>query len=153
DFDAFVATWRTAPEGQRQWNGPGTHCKSGPGGDTRSAAAVVWWSDPMRRKHCRVVAERVDCGRTMESDLLEPEFDPWDKKPERPMLWRTCPDDVYLRQEGNAWVLWAACRCGAAGPPEELRWMGPWCAACHDRAEEGTPLSRPGVSRPVVFSG
>src|SRR5262245_41994965 len=99
DFDAFVATWRTAPEGQRQWNGPGTHRKSGPGGDTRSAAAVVWWSDPMRRKHCRVVAERVDCGRTMESDLLEPEFDPWDKKPERPMLWRTYPDDVYLRQE------------------------------------------------------
>jgi WD40 repeat protein len=31
--------------------------------------------------------------------------------------------------------------------------MGPWCAACHDRAEEGTPLLRPGVCPPVVFSG
>jgi WD40 repeat protein len=31
--------------------------------------------------------------------------------------------------------------------------MGPWCAACHDRAEEGSPFTRPGVCRPVVFSG
>src|SRR5262249_60586876 len=101
DFHAFVATWRTAPEGQRQWNAPGPFRKKGPGGDTRSAAAVVWWSDPMRRKHCRVVAERVDCGRTMESDLLEPEYDPWDKKPERPVLWRGYPPRPRFRLPGE----------------------------------------------------
>src|SRR5262245_54136852 len=153
DFAAFVKKWRATPEGQRQWNAPGTYRKKGPGGDTRSAAAVVWWSGPMGREHCRVVSERVDCGRTMEGDLLEPEYDPWDKKPERPVLWRVYADDLYLRQQGKEWRLWAACRCGASGPPEKLGWMGPWCTACHDRAEEGTPLTRPGVCRPVVFSG
>jgi DNA-binding beta-propeller fold protein YncE len=148
----FVTAWRAAQEGQRQWIGPGTYRKRGPGGDTRSAAAVVWWSDPLGRKHCRVVADRVDCGSTEEADLLEPEAG-HDDKPTRPMLWRVYPDDLYLRQKGKEWHLWAVCRCGAAGPPETLGWMGPWCAACHDRAEDGAPLSRPGVCPPVVFSG
>jgi WD40 repeat protein len=31
--------------------------------------------------------------------------------------------------------------------------MGPWCGACHDSAKGGQPLVRPGVCRPVVFSG
>jgi WD40 repeat protein len=153
DFNAFVRAWRTAPEGQRQWNAAGTHCKSSPGGDTRSCAAVVWWSDSLRGKHCRVVSERVDCRSTMEDDLLEPEFDPWDRYPECPVLWRVYPDDLYLRQQGDKWELWAACRCGASGPPEELGWMGPWCGACHQRAEAGSPPTRPDVCRPVVFSG
>src|SRR4051794_2817158 len=44
DFADFVASWRAAPEGQRQWTDPGISRKSGARGDTRSAAAVVWWS-------------------------------------------------------------------------------------------------------------
>jgi hypothetical protein len=150
DFPDFVKTWRRAAEGQRQWNGQGAHRKSGAGGDTRSAAAVVWWSDPLGRKHCRVVAERVDCGRDWEVNLLG--FGPDEDEP-RPVLWRVYPEDLYLQERGEERRLWAACRCGAAGTPEELRWMGPWCAACHDRAQEGAPLTRPDVCHPVVFAG
>jgi hypothetical protein len=153
DFTTFVAEWQAAAEGQRQWIGPGTHRKSGPGGDTRSAAAVAWWSDPLGRKHCRVVSERVDCRSAEERDLFRPDAARYEKPPARPVLWRVYPDDLCLREIDGQWHLWAACRCGAAGPPEKLGWMGPWCAACHDRAEEGTPLRRPGTCRPVVFSG
>jgi WD40 repeat protein len=87
----------------------------------------------------------------MEVDLLEP--NPHHDKPRRPWLWYIYPDDLCLRQEGQTEHLWAACRCGAAGRPEELGWMGPWCAACHDRAEEGASLNRPGVCPSAVFSG
>src|SRR6266542_4119944 len=139
DFTAFVTAWRAAPEGQRQWNAPGIFRKKGYAGDTRSAAAVVWWSDPLHRKHCRVVAERIECAGPMETGLFEPER--YKRYPERPVLWRVYPDDLYLREQADKWQLWAGCRCGASGTPEELGWMGPWCAACHDRAEEGTPLT------------
>jgi WD40 repeat protein len=154
DFAAFVAEWRAAPEGQRQWNGPGAARKKGSGGDTRSAAAVAWWSDPVRRRHCRVVADRVEYGSREEQDLFQPEYVRPGECHDRPVLWRVYPDDLYLRQaQGVEWWLWAACRCGATGTPESLGWMGPWCAACHDRAEEGNPPTRPGICRPVVFSG
>jgi hypothetical protein len=149
DFADFVTAWRAASEGQRQWTGPGTSRRIG---DGRSAAVLIWWSDPLGRKHCRVVAQRVLCGTPEEGDLLRPKFDPEGKAPERPLLWHVYPDDLYLYQTKRAWALWAACRCGAIGPPERLGWMGPWCAACHDRAEEGAPLARPGACPPVVFS-
>src|SRR5262249_5484724 len=41
--------------GQRQWLGQGAAHKKGAGGDTRSAATVAWWFDPLGRRHCRVV--------------------------------------------------------------------------------------------------
>ena len=37
DFNAFVRAWRSVPQGQRQWNTPGTFRKKGYRGDTRSA--------------------------------------------------------------------------------------------------------------------
>jgi WD40 repeat protein len=153
DFASFVADSWTAPEGERQWIGPGTHRTSGPGGDTRSAVAVAWWSDPLGRKHCRVIGDRIDCGSAEEQSLFWPDNRGFSPASQRPVLWRVYPDDLYLREVKGEWTLWAACRCGAAGPPEKLGWMGPWCAACHDRAEAGTPLTRPGTCRSVVFSG
>jgi WD40 repeat protein len=156
DFAVFVKAWRATAEGQQQWNAPGTHRSKGPAqlkGDSRSVAAVVWWSDPLKRQHCRVVSDRVECDSAPEQDLLDREFNSIRLFGVRPILWRVYPDDLYLRQHGKEWRLWAACRCGAAGSPESLGWMGPWCAACHDRAEKGNPLTRPGLCRPVVFSG
>jgi WD40 repeat protein len=139
DFAAFVRKWRAAPEGQRQWSGR----------NHMSTVAVAWWSDPLGRKHCRVVAAHCPADR----DLFWPERDHHTPPPQRPVLWRVYPDDLYLREEAGEWRLWAVCRCGTAGPPEKLGWMGPWCAACHDRAEEGCPQTRPGSCRPVVFAG
>jgi WD40 repeat protein len=149
DFADFVTAWRTEREGQRQWTGPRADRQRA---DIRSAVAVLWWDDPLGRKHCRVIADRDYFGNSPEGVLLNPEYDPYEKTGKRPLLWRIHPDDLCLRQNGKTWRLWATCRCGAAGPPEKLGWMGPWCAACHDRAEEGAPLSRPDVRPPVVFS-
>jgi WD40 repeat protein len=133
DFTAFVSKWRSAAEGRRQWKGKGS-------------VAVAWWSDPLGRKHCRVV------GAAGADDLFQPDTDAYREGRERPYLWLVYPDDLYPREQSGI-ELWAGCRCGASGPPERLGWMGPWCAACHDRAEEGAPQTRPGLCRPVVFSG
>jgi WD40 repeat protein len=152
-FDEFLLSWRAAPTGERQWTGPGKHRKNGPGGDARSAAAVAWWTDPVGRKHFRVAADRVNCGTPSEQSLFNPGQASVYEGERRPALWCVYPDDLYLRQQGSDWPLWAACRCGASGAPEALGWMGPWCAACHDRAEEGAPLTRPGDCPPVVFTG
>jgi WD40 repeat protein len=139
----FLASEWMAPEGQRQWQG------AGPRGDTRSVAAVVWWTDLRGRKHCRVVSGRVGCDDTQAQDLFQPDNEVFRKGRERPLLWRVYPDDLYLR-DAEGINLWAACRCGAVGTPEQLGWMGPWCAACHDRAEEGNPQAWPGVCRTVL---
>jgi WD40 repeat protein len=138
DFAAFLTELRSVPEGQRQWSAD----------RAASTMAMAWWSDPHGRKHCRVVSQRGG-GR----DLFQPDTNSWRKGRERPVLWRVYPDDLCLTEEGEERRLWGCCRCGASGRPEDLGWMGPWCAACHDRAEEGEPQTRPGVCRPVVFSG
>jgi hypothetical protein len=149
-FAEFVAGWRRASvePGQRQWLGGGVSLRTGAGRDTRSVAAAAWWLDRLGRRHCRVVAARVQCGTASESDLLQPFKHDTERWGERPILWRVYPDDLYLRQQRDGWGLWAACRCGAAGTPEELGWMGPCCAACHDRSEEGAAPDR----SPVTFT-
>jgi WD40 repeat protein len=135
-LEAFLSRWQADAEGEQQWNGQS------------SSTAIVWWSDPIGRKHCRIVSKR-----NTGTSLFQPDTDRYRKGRERPLLWKTYPDDLYIREEGEERRLWAVCRCGAAGPPEKLGWMGPWCAACHDRAVEGQPQSRPGLHRPVVFTG
>jgi WD40 repeat protein len=144
DFAAFLRRWRAEAEGWQQWNAGDGRTRNYRD-TTASGAAGAWWSDPLGRKHCRIAARRVRQGTADAVSL----FCPWD---ERPPLWRTCPADVYLRQEAGAWRLWAACRCGAAGPPASLGWMGDCCGPCHDRRESGTPP--PGDAPcPTVLAG
>jgi WD40 repeat protein len=150
DWPKFIKQWRRDAEGHYQWNAPGEFRRGGPGGDTRSVAAIGWWSDRIDRKHCRVVADRVDCASQKEADLFQPDSDPHREARERPVLWRVYPDNLYLRATGKQWQLWAACPCGRAGTPEELGWMGPCCAACHDQSEERGSLA---TFRPTVLSG
>src|SRR5262245_22247570 len=50
-----------APEGFRQWNGEGESKKRGFTNETRSAVAVSWWTDPLKRTHFRIGADRVYC--------------------------------------------------------------------------------------------
>jgi hypothetical protein len=129
DLRSFRRELRSLAEGQHQWTGR----------DAR--LAVAWWSDLLGRKHYRIVAHRGCRG-----DLFQLDTDMYREGRERPVLWRVYPDDLYLKEEKDERPLWAVCRCGVAGPPEEVGWVGPWCGACHDRAEEGHP---PGAARPA----
>jgi len=137
DTHALLADVAAAPEGFRQWNGQGESKQRGWGKDTRSAVAVAWWTDPLRRVHYRVVAERIYCASSSDAkNFLCPYA-------ERPPLWLVHPDEVYFREAKDA-APWAICRCGTQGPPEAIGWMGLVCAACHDRAEDGTLPREPG---------
>jgi hypothetical protein len=118
-----------SPAGRHQWPA-----------STRSrghvcAVAVAWSTDPVGRKHVRVAgwlgpAERL-------RHLLGPA--------KRPAWMLVYPDDLYLA-EGTKEVV-AVCRCGAAGQPADIGWMGRECGPCHDRREAGQ--APPGSASPV----
>ena len=46
-----------------------------------------------------------------------------------------------------------ACRCGFAGTPDSLAWMGDRCGPCSDRAQEGLPELGFPVVRPFGQGG
>lgn len=129
--DAFLRERKKASEGFRQWTAEAPPKTSGR--ETRSALAVVWWTDPMGRIHHRIAGDRVYSTFKHLENLLCPYV-------QRPPLWLVYPEDLYFRAKGEPGDLFAACRCGAIGSPESLGWMGPYCALCHDRVEEGTAL-------------
>src|SRR5262245_18080211 len=117
-----------APEGRRQWNGLGGQKRRTSGNDTCSAVAVAWWTDPLGRPHYRIAGHRIHVAYGQFDNLFCPHADP-------PPLRLVHRDHVYQRDSEDG-PLWVVCRCGAAGSPESLGWMGPHCAACHDRTEE-----------------
>src|SRR5262245_4242882 len=51
DTEALLKDVASAPEGLRQWNGPGDRKHRT---ETRSAVAVSWWTDPVKRTHYRI---------------------------------------------------------------------------------------------------
>jgi WD40 repeat protein len=141
DTGALLEERAAAPEGFRQWNGPGEARQQG---DTCSIVAVAWWTDAVGRTHYRIAADRILCITSQAKHLITPFTT-------RPPLWLVHPENVYLREEATGWQLFAACRCGAAGPPAAIGWMGSCCAACHDRAEEGSPVPLDGLARTLLI--
>lgn len=128
--EALVRGLDAAPEGRRLFKGQNEGAR--PGGKARSVVAACWWTDPLGRRHVRVGGWRAGQRDERANGLLR-------LGRSRPPLWVVYPEHVYFRREGKALVPFVVCRCGAVGPPEALGWMGPCCAACHDRAEEGSP--------------
>src|SRR5207244_4443311 len=82
-------------------------------------------------KDSRVVGHRGTLSEGERQNL----FCPGDE--DRPDLCLVYPDHAFVRRDWLARDLWVACPCGMAGLPQRLGWMGPCCAACHDRREEG----------------
>ncbi len=104
-------------EGRRQWSG----------GDT-AHVALVWWTDHIGRRHVRITASN--------SCHLEHRFTSTGRDDSRPPLWHLYPDHLFYREKADAGAWWAVCGCGAAGPPEQIAWMGQRCRACHDRLQD-----------------
>jgi hypothetical protein len=130
-LDEVLARATTEPEGRHQWNGGEDRPRSG---DRRSVVALTWWVDRLGRRHHRVFGGNAQFTAGARLNVLCPGEG-------RPPLWLTYPEHLYLRQgEDKAGYLVAVCPCGAAGRPEDLAWMGPYCGPCHDRREAGEPL-------------
>jgi hypothetical protein len=95
--------------------------------------AVAWWTDHVGRRHVRLQghAQRGQSG----SLGLDPE--------QRPLL-AVYPQVGLWRNVGPRREAWLWCRCGERALLDPVKpvlgWMGPCCAACHDRTQEGEPL-------------
>ena len=135
--ESFLDRWQREPEGFQQWNGGPERPHRG---QECSAVALAWWTDPIGRKHCRVVATRHLLAEQSENFLS-----PTDRA--RPALWLVYPDHVSLRHRSGVRSLWVCCGCGVSGSPDAVGWMGTSCAACHDRREEGTPSGQESAAR------
>jgi WD40 repeat protein len=98
---------------------------------------VGWWTDPVGRRHWRVVGRRLEY-----ADYHLKKF-AFAAHP----LWHVYPDRLALRQDGDFLTLLAHCDCGVAGPVERLAWMGRCCGPCHDRGEDGLSVRRTGPAQ------
>jgi len=121
------------PEGVQQWRSDGEPKRSKSMRATVSVIAVAWWTDRIGRIHYRIASARLPCASAGADDLFH-------EAKGRPILWLVYPEDLYLHQTDADSQLFAVCHCGMAGPPEAIGWMGPQCAACHDRTEAGEPI-------------
>jgi len=138
DLSDFLSAWGAA-EGYWQWTG-GTLRGSG---QPRTIVAAAWWTDPLGRKHTRLVARRGEFNHPTCEHLLA-------RRRHRPFQWLTYPENLYFRQTGGKEELWGVCRCGAVGPPSDLGWMGNLCGPCHDRDEAGALPRFPGPTAAVL---
>ena len=120
---------RDRPEGSRCWHENQSH------GWQRPWLFVAWWTDAIGRKHVRVLAGE-GLGGMLEGKGANalPGVGP-------PPLELVYPDSGVLVRRLPRLEWHVLCDCGLWGPPAELGWMGPFCAACHDRREEGAPPS------------
>lgn len=131
----FVRRQRSKPHGVMQYQG-------GRGGIPAARMRIAWWSDPIGRRHWRVIGEQLDYTHR---DTLPPEFAGFP-------LTQVYPEGVMLCRDDHGERLVVACRCGAVGTPASLGWVGSCCGPCHDRREEGeVPLAHAGATR--VFPG
>ncbi len=132
DLADFRAAHAAQPQGHHQWHRTWPH---DPGRDV--VLAVAWWSDLLGRKHVRMLRrDRLYIGSRVAPLILGTNVE----RP--PPLWMVYPEHVCLRATDGAPEAFATCRCGAAGPPESLGWMGDVCGPCHDRREAAPPGQR-----------
>jgi len=130
----FVKRAAKTPEGCQTFRGT----RSGTWGSALVRAA--WWTDPVGRRHWRVVGRRVDYVDYRLRDVAFLSFP----------LWFVYPDRLMLHQKGESAELIGRCDCGVSGPVGRIAWMGECCGPCHDRAFEGVAV-RP--AEPLRLSG
>jgi hypothetical protein len=141
DYAAVRDAVAGGAHGRHQWAAVSTRWGGRRSGGPVSAVAVAWWADAAGRKHVRIAGWRGP-RELLSPHLLGPA--------KRTALQLVYPDDLY-RPEGADEIV-AVCRCGAAGRPAEIGWMGTECGPCHDRRESGQTPPGDGMPRRTVFS-
>ncbi len=132
DWNNAIGAARPLREGFREWS------------DVRYygavAVAMVWWTDHAGRRHFRVMAERWPgwSGLGPRDGMIARGHPP---------LWFASVGQCFRVRTGAGEGWRVVCPCGEAGEMRALAWMGTRCAACHDRAQEGSTVPvtvRPG---------
>jgi hypothetical protein len=106
---------------------------------------VAWWTDPVGRRHVRIVGRRL----LPLSEFHLNRFGPPDVT--TPPLALIDPEHCFVRHLPNGATpeLLVSCECGATGTPGELVWTGGRCGPCHDYEQDN---GRPRVRRPFVLA-
>jgi hypothetical protein len=127
--ESVLEAQRSQAEGTRFWLG---EAKT-PTQKSRARLPLVglaWWTDWNGQRHLRIFGDRI--GRF---DLRARQL-----PGEIPPLTLVYPDATCLvSHPPGTRELVSLCRCGTVGSPEAVRWMGPCCGPCYDRALEGRP--------------
>src|SRR5262245_33480024 len=76
------------------------------GNERATLVGLAWWTDPLGRKHWRIVGRRLEPG----NNLLEHRFGPL--KANWPALCFLCPERTILRRRGKKAEVLVLCRCG-----------------------------------------
>jgi hypothetical protein len=97
---------------------------------------AAWWSDLFGRKHWLIQAES-DRDPQGIGRLATPEGGSGLIDDVHPLEWIAPPLAVGYRGEPPQLVV--VCRCGFAGTPESLAWVGTTCGPCFDREQDGLP--------------
>jgi hypothetical protein len=100
-----------------------------PGEGSSYGPSVCWWTDRLGRRHWSVGLEGLspspsDPGIQLLTDR-------------HPLEWIAPQLSGGWRERGGRREFVVACRCGVAGTPAEVAWMGRTCGPCHDREQEG----------------
>jgi hypothetical protein len=103
---------------------------------------VAWWADAIGRTHYFIHA-----------GLGAPTLDARSKAAHHPLEWIAPPLTCGWRERQGKREFIVYCRCGVAGAPESVAWMGQSCGPCHDREQEGLKPLRPLTARPIVNPG
>jgi hypothetical protein len=118
---------RFARDCLRQRQGRRRSCKAG--GYQTPEVIACWWTDPVGRKHFRVIGRVREPYNRMRREGELRNLPPW---------WHVYPESVLAaRSPSGQELLLACCRCGMVGTPDSLGWMGDTCGPCYDRQLEG----------------
>lgn len=140
DFERFLASEFTAPEGVMMWLSDKGRVSAYPPTPRGTLLGVVWRTTPLGRT-VRVAGRRIEPFQEGPAHRFGPPYRPV------PPLCLLDPDHVVLRTfTGGEPEMIAICACGAVGPPDRLAWEAEGrCGPCHDHAvEHGTPLAGEG---------
>jgi WD40 repeat protein len=125
----WLAESKSHRQGQRRRQPPAE-------GFPYTLVGLIWWTDPVGRRHHRILGQRV-----RNPDRFIPRLFTAESMHRSP-LWKIYPDRLFLcTPEREAAELLAVCDCGAVGAPASLAWMGDCCGPCHDQREAGLLLA------------
>jgi hypothetical protein len=99
----------------------------------------AWWTDAIGQRHWHIEGHFNQFGTPPGEALAARNWGPALSLEEHPLPFMVPPLTFFWQGHGANRRPLLVCRCGFAGTPESLGWMGECCAPCFDREQEGLP--------------
>ncbi len=100
---------------------------------------AAWWCDAVGRKHWLLEVTPAQGFPPPGDAIAHRSWGPARTNEDHPLSHIAPPLSFLWRMRGEGREPFVVCRCGFAGTPESLGWMGASCGPCHDREQEGEP--------------